>query len=131
MESPPNCSKNEFAVTSAAISEGLGRYVSAEAAKTALGPFIFNDIKIIKPLFVESGFAGIQNEVLFVERNLGPAEQSIPLELAGEGFADDIEKLDTATRAALFNGVGEALKEFRTDGGFANTQHTHLIRATA
>ena len=115
----------------AAISEGLGRYVSAEAAKTALGPFIFNDIKIIKPLFVESGFSDIQNEVLVVERNLGPAEQSIPLELAGQGFADDIEKLDTATRAALFNGVGEALKEFRTDGGFAIPQHTHLIRATA
>ena len=92
---------------------------------------MFKDLEIIKPLFVESGFSNIQTEVLVVDRLLGPAEESILLELAGGGLADDIEKLDTATRTALINGVGEELIEFQTDNGFAVPQHTHRIQAKA
>jgi ubiquinone/menaquinone biosynthesis C-methylase UbiE len=115
----------------AAMPEGLGRYVSSEAAKSALGPFMFNDLEIIKALFIESGFPDIETETLVVERIIGPARESIPLELGGGGFADDIEKLDSATKAALIDGIGEALKDYRKDDGFSIPQSTHLIRATA
>ena len=92
---------------------------------------MFKDLEIIKPLFVESGFSNIQTEVLVVDRLLGPAEESILLELDCGGLADGIEKLDTATRTAPINGVGEALIEFQTDNGFAVPRQTHRIQAKA
>lgn len=115
----------------AAVSEGLERYVGAEAARAALSPFAFRDLEVIKLLFVESGFSDIQTEVLAVDRLLGPTEESIPQELGGGGFGEDLEKLDASDKTALINGIGEALKEFQTDDGFAVPQPTHLIRAAA
>lgn len=114
-----------------AISDALGQYVNAEAAKKALAPFAFRDIDVIKPLFVEAGFSEIQAEILAVDRVLDPTDISIPAEIVSSGFTDDVEKLDADTRKAMVDGVGEALKEYRTDSGFSIPQRTHLIRATA
>lgn len=115
----------------AAFADVLTRYVSAEVAKTSVAPFAFNDREVIQTLFVESGFLEIKIEIMVVERLIGPAEESIPAIMAAAAYANDIEKLDAATRTAIVKEVGEALKDYRKDEGFAIPHHTHLIRATA
>ena len=114
-----------------AIADGLTRYVSAEAAKTSLAPFSFNDPEVIQALLVESGFLDIKMDILVVERLLGPAEESIPEEMASGAYANDVEKLDMATRTALVQEVAEALQNYQKGDGFAIPQPSHLIRATA
>ncbi|MEE8466433.1 MAG: methyltransferase domain-containing protein, partial [Dehalococcoidia bacterium] len=114
-----------------AIADGLTRYVSAEAAKTSLAPFAFHDPKVIKALFVEAGFLDIQMEILTVDRRLGPAEESIPAEMAGAAYGNDVGKLDTATLMALVKEVAAALQNYRKDDGFAVPHKAHLIQAKA
>ena len=114
-----------------AIADALTRYVSPEVAKSSLAPFAFNEPEVMRKLFVESGFLDIQMEKLTVNRSLGPAEESIPLEMASAPYANYIEKLDMATRTAMVKEIGEALENYRADDGLAIPQETHLIRATA
>ena len=114
-----------------AIADALTRYVGAEAAKTSLAPFVFHDPEVIMALFAESGFSETQMEILVVDRRLGPAPESISAEMASAAYAGDVEKLDSATRTAMVDEVGEALQDYRTDEGFAIPQNAHLIRATA
>lgn len=114
-----------------AIADALNRYVSAEAAKSSLAPFSFHDPNVIQALLAESGFLDIHMEILVFERRLGPAEDSIPGAMASDTYANDVEKLDRTTRTALFKEVGEALQNYRKDGGFAISIESHLIRATA
>lgn len=115
----------------AALADALEKFVSADVAKTSLAPFSFHDPELIRALFVESGFLDIQMEKLIVDRRLGPAEESIPLEMAGAAYARDIELLDIATRTALVMEAGEALQKYRVEDGLSIPHETHLIRATA
>ncbi len=96
-----------------------------------LAPFSFHDPEVIQALFVESGFLKIQMEILIFNRRIGPAEESIPKMMASAAYANDVEKLDLPTRAALVKEVGEALRDYRTDIGFTIPNETHLCRATA
>ncbi len=116
---------------SVAIADALARYVGAEVAKTSLAPFSFHDPEVIQALVVESGFLEIQTEILILDRRIGPAEESIPKMMAGAAYANDVEKLDMPTRAAMVKEIGEALRDYRTDIGFTIPNETHLCRATA
>ena len=115
----------------AAQSAALAKYVSAQAAKSSLAPYSFRDHDDIKGLMVEAGFQAIQMETLVVERQMGPAEESIPRGISATPFANDVAKLDRAARDALYREIGEALQKYRVHDGFAVPQPTHLIRATA
>lgn len=114
-----------------ALAEALTKYVSPAIAKTSLAPYMFIDLEVIKGLFIESGFSDIKTEVLVVDRKLGSAEESIPLEIASTPYGADVEKLDEVAKETMFREVGEALKDYGTGDGFSIPQHTHLIRATA
>jgi len=114
-----------------AIADGLTRYVSADVAQRSLGPFSFRDPDVIRGLLVEAGFSKIYMEILEVKRSIGPAEVSIPEDMASTAYAADVAKLDIATRAAMVKGIGEALGKYRVDGGLAVPQETLLIRAAA
>ena len=114
-----------------AIADGLTRYVSADVAQRSLGPFSFRDPDVIRGLLVEAGFSKIYMEILEVKRSIGPAEVSIPEDMASTAYAADVAKLDIATRAAMVKEIGEALGRYRVDGGLAVPQETLLIRAAA
>ncbi len=109
--------------------DALRRYVSDEAAKSALAPNEFSDSEVIKALLAEAGFQAIRREILRFDRNIGPAQESIPKEMAGSPYWDAVMKLDRAAKDALVNDVGEALLEFQNISGFAIPQETHMIRA--
>lgn len=115
----------------AAISDALARYVSDEAAKSALAPFAFRDSEVIKGLMTEAGIQGIKMETLVVDRLIGPAEESIPRSMAGTPYGVEFGKADVTTQDALVRDVAEALRDFQGDNGFTVPQETHLIRATA
>jgi len=114
-----------------AIADGLTRYVSAEIAKQSLGPVSFSDPDVIRGLLVEAGFSKIEMEVLVVERRIGPAEVSIPGNMASTAYASDVAKLDIVTRTAMVKNIAEALDKYRVEGGLAVPQETLLIRAAA
>ena len=115
----------------AAIADAVGRYVSDEASTSALSPYAFRDIAVIKALVLEAGFAGIQTENLVVERRIGPAKESIPNEIFGGSVGPFVAKLDESTQKALFDDIGEALRGFVEHDGIVVPQEAHLIRATA
>ncbi len=112
-----------------ALADALRRYVSDEAAQSALAPNEFSDSEVIKALLAEAGFQAIRREILRFDRNIGPAQESIPKEMAGSPYWDAVMKLDRAAKDALVNDVGEALLEFQNISGFAIPQETHMIRA--
>lgn len=114
-----------------AIADGLTRYVSAEIAKQSLGPVSFSDPDVIRGLLVEAGFSKIEMEVLVVERRIGPAEVSIPGNMASTAYASDVAKLDIVTRTAMVKNMAEALEKYRVEGGLAVPEETLLIRAAA
>ena len=114
-----------------AIADGLTRYVSAEIAKQSLGPFSFRDPDVIRGLLVEAGFSKVEMEVLVVERRIGPAEVSIPGDMASTAYANDVAKLGIVTRPAMVKDIAKALEKSRVEGGLAVPQETLLIRAAA
>jgi hypothetical protein len=114
-----------------AIADGLTEYVSAEAAKLSLGPFTFNDSDFIHGLLTDAGFSDIKMDILVVDRRIGPAEVSIPEEMASAAYADDVSKLDIETRTAMVKEIGDASEQYRVNHGFAIPQEAHLIHATA
>ena len=114
-----------------AIADGLTKYVSAEAAKQSLGPFSFTDPDIIHGLLADAVFSNIQMEILVVDRSIGPAETSIPEEMASAAYASDVAKLDIAARKAMIKEIGGALVQYRVDDGFAIPQEAHLVHGTA
>ena len=122
---------SEVSPLNAALADALARYVSAEVAKKSLMPYSFHDPEVIRALVVESGFSEIQMKILVVERRIGPAEESIPEEMASSAYAEDVGKLERTALTAMVKQVGEALQDYRKDDGFATPQHAHLIRATA
>ena len=69
-------------------------------------------------------------ETLVIERRIGPAKLSIPGEIASAPFGVEVAKLGRAIQEALVKNVGEALRDFLVDDGFAIPQETHLTRAT-
>ena len=115
---------------SAVVADALVRYVSAEAARSALAPFAFRDPEVIMALMVEADFQEIKMETLVVERRIGPAEESIPMVMAGTSYANEVAKLDTATMEALVTDASNALQQYRDDNGLSIPQQTHLVRAT-
>ena len=114
-----------------AIADGLTRYVSAEIAKQSLGIFSFRDPDVIRGLLVEAGFSKVKMEVLVVERRIGPAEVSIPGDMASTAYASDVAKLDIVTRTAMVKDIAKALEKYRIEGSLAVPQETLLIRAAA
>lgn len=114
-----------------AIADGLTRYVSAEIAKQSLGPVSFSDPDVIRGLPVEAVFSKIEMEVLVVERRIGPAEVSIPGNMASTAYASDVAKLDIVTRTAMVKDIAKALEKYRVEGDLAVPQETLLIRAAA
>jgi len=115
----------------AAVAGALTQYVSAQVAAGSTAPFEFRDLVVIKKPLIAAGFHDITTEPLIVERLLGPAEKSIPTELAGVPYANDVAKLDTPTRMALFKYISDALEQYRVADGFVIPQDTNLIRAVA
>jgi ubiquinone/menaquinone biosynthesis C-methylase UbiE len=115
----------------AALADALTRYVSIESATRSLAPFTFRDPEVIRALMVDAGFQAIDMKILMVERQLGPMEESLPKEIAGTPFGQDVAKTGRTTQAALVKDVDEALRHFRVGDCFTIPQHTHLVRASS
>lgn len=114
----------------AAVADAAGQYISPEAATSALSPFAFRDIEVIKALVREAGFPEIEVENLEVERRIGAAAESIPKEIASLPVGELVAKLDESTEKALYGDIEEALKDFVQHDGIVVPQEAHLIRAT-
>lgn len=74
------------------LADALRRYVSDGAAQSTLAPNEFSDSKVIKALLAEARFQAIRGEILRFDRNIGPAQESIPKEMAGSPYWDAVMK---------------------------------------
>lgn len=114
---------------SAAIADATGRYVGDEASKSALSPFAFRDLEVIKGLLVDAGFAEVDTEILVLERRIGPPEESIPKAIASSPVGVFVGQLDDPSQEALFHDVSEALRDYLEHDGMVIPEETHLVRA--
>lgn len=114
----------------AAIADAAGQYIGPEASTSALSPFAYRDIEVIKGLVVDAGFVQINVEPLVVERRIGPAKEGIPKEIAGAPVGTLVAKLDEPKQKSLYEDIEEALRDFVEDGGIVVPQEAHLIRAS-
>ena len=115
----------------AAIGDAAERYISTEAATSALSPFAFRDGEVIKALVTEAAFSMIEMEKIVIERRIGQPEESIPKEIFGSHMGPFVEKLDESTQKAMFDDVAEALQDYLEHDGIVWPEEAHLIRAQA
>ena len=114
----------------AAIAEACDRYIGPEASTSALSPFAYRDIKVIKALLLEAGFPEVKVDPLAVERRIGPAKEAIPKKIAGAPVGTLMAKLDGPTQKPLYDDIEEALSGYVVNGGIVVPQEAHLIQAT-
>lgn len=112
-----------------ALAESLKIHVSAEIAARSLAPFAFRDEEIIRALLVDAGFVDVTLQKLTIERVIGPANESIPNEIAGNPVGPDVASRGEKVLDQIVKEVGKALESYQRHDGFAIPQDTHLFQA--
>jgi SAM-dependent methyltransferase len=112
-----------------AVSMGLDRYVSAEAAASIRAPFAHGDAQVLRTLLVDAGFHAVEIQAKVLHRRMLPPEESIPGYLASTPLAQTVAALAEEVRMALLRDIGEALQGYRHPEGLVIPQATHIARA--
>ena len=114
-----------------AIAEGLRRHVGTDAAERALAPFALGDSEAVAALMRDRGFEDVAVETIPIDRRIGPAEESIPLEIDGGPVAREVAEAGDAVKARIVAETTAALADYRTADGFTIPQPTFLYKARA
>jgi ubiquinone/menaquinone biosynthesis C-methylase UbiE len=112
-----------------AMADALRQHLNAEIAERLLEPFAFRDAQVIRSMMTEAGFRNITVQTLVLQRQIGPAAESMPQEFAGSQIAEDIAGLDQRTKATILRDIGTMLRLYEANGGLVIPQHTHLFEA--
>jgi ubiquinone/menaquinone biosynthesis C-methylase UbiE len=114
-----------------ALAGVLAKYISDEVAARWLAPYSFRDGEVIGALVTEAGFSHVELRAVTIDRRIGPAEVSIPSEIAGNPAGADFARCDPDTRARIVAEAAANLAPYRTDAGFTMPQESHLFLARA
>jgi hypothetical protein len=112
-----------------AVSAGLGRYVSAEAAASIRAPFACGNAQVLRTLMADAGFHAVEVQAKVLHRPMLQPEESIPGYLASTPMAQTMAALAAEVRRALFRDIGEALQRYRHPEGLVIPQETHIALA--
>jgi ubiquinone/menaquinone biosynthesis C-methylase UbiE len=116
---------------SAAEAATVSRYVSPEVGAGMLAPFAFGgEVDALRAVITSGGFHAVRIRIAvrlmhFPSDAAGILGQLIGGRIVGRAIA----ALDAATREALVSEMGEALRAYRDDEGFAVPQEAHLALA--
>lgn len=110
-----------------AMSEALAIHVGDAAAHRAVAPFAFRDRRVIEQLLKNAGFALDPVQTITVERKIGPAEESLPREMAGSPVAEDLEGLEPERLDRIVSDMSASLAAYRLDEGFSVPQVSYLF----
>lgn len=112
-----------------AVSAGLARYVSADAAASISAPFAHGNAQVLRTLMADAGFHAVEVQAKVLHRRMLPAEESIPGYLASTPLAQTVAALAEEVRTVLFRDIGEALQRYRHPEGLVIPQETHIALA--
>jgi len=112
-----------------ALAEALRRHVGEEVAERALAPFSFAHGAGLANEIAACGFAGATARSIMIARRIGPAEQSLPQEIAASPVAAAVAaKGDDVLRRIVAETV-QALAAHARGGGYVIPQMARLIEA--
>jgi len=112
-----------------ALANALAAAVGEDVALRSLTPFTFNDAGLIESLLVAAGYHEVRVSRICVDREVGPAAQSIPREIAGNPIAGELENCAPAVMDAIVASVARELDAFRAGRGFIVPQESFLFVA--
>jgi ubiquinone/menaquinone biosynthesis C-methylase UbiE len=112
-----------------ALAGVLAKYIGDEVAERWLAPYSFRDGEVIGALVTAAGFSHVELQALTIDRRIGPAEVSIPSEIAGNPAGAHFAKCDPDTRRRIVAEAAAILAPYRTDAGFTMPQESHLFLA--
>jgi len=114
-----------------AVAEAVRQHIGETAATSALSPFVFRDAELIGRLIAAAGFTDTEVSRVTIDRPLGPAEQSLPREIAGSPVGAAFGKQSTAVQEKVVADAAALLKTFARGEGFVIPQETSLFVARA
>jgi len=112
-----------------AMADALRKHIGLDAAERSLAPFSFGDADLIASLLAGAGFQDIGVETMTIDRVLGPAQQSIPLEIDGSPIAPDVAAAGDSAKVHVITDTEAALAPYRRGDGFVIPQRTFLAQA--
>lgn len=113
----------------AALADGLGRHVSADARETMLAPCCLGDPDELRELFVDAGFSSVDVHAVTIEREPMDAIEAIGGNLAALPIADQIAAMDPAARRRLIDDIVDALADHIDNGRLTSPNRAHVALA--
>ena len=96
-----------------------------------LAPFAFRNREHIENLLSNAGFNAHKIHTLTVERRIGPAQDAIPAEIAGNPVGVEVAAQGADVLDLIVQKVIKNLSPYRVDGGFSIPQTTFLFETRA
>jgi len=110
-----------------ALAQAIEDKISQKLAVQSLAPFAFRDEQIITDLIGKAGFSNIETTTLTIKREIGPAQSSLPREIAGNPVGVAVMEKGQAVMDGIVRQVEDAIAVYRTETGFSIPQETFLI----
>jgi ubiquinone/menaquinone biosynthesis C-methylase UbiE len=122
---------SEISPLFAILAEALEQHIGAKIAERSLAPFAFRNQERIEYLLSDAGFTGHKIHTLTVERRIGPAQDAIPAEIAGNPVGVEVAAQGSNVLDLIVQRVIKNLSPYRVDGGFSIPQTTFLFETSA
>jgi len=118
---------SEISPLFAILAEALEQYIGTAIAERSLAPFAFRNQEHIESLLTEAGFTGHKMHTLTVERQIGPAHDAIPAEIAGNPVGIEVAEQGAEVLDLIVQRVVKNLSPYKAGEGFSIPQTTFLF----
>lgn len=113
------------------LAEALERHIGTAIAERSLAPFAFRNQDQIENLLTAAGFTGHKVHTLTVDRQICPAQDAIPAEIAGNPVGVEVAEHGAEVHDLIVQRVIENLSPYRVGEGFSIPQATFLFETKA
>jgi hypothetical protein len=109
-----------------ALSNALGRHVSAEAAASSRTVCALGDAETLRSLLLQVGFREVRIYIAIQVMRFSSVETFVPGQFAATPFAQAVAALDASAHTALLEDVRGALLPYTDDTGIAVPTEAHV-----
>jgi ubiquinone/menaquinone biosynthesis C-methylase UbiE len=122
---------SEISPLFAILAEALEQHIGTAIAERSLALFAFRNQEYIENLLTGAGFTGHKIHTLTVERQIGPAHDAIPAEIAGNPVGVEVAEQGAKVLELIVQRVINNLSPYRISKGFSIPQTTFLFETRA
>ena len=122
---------SEISPLFAILAEALEHHIGTAIAARSLAPFAFRNQEDIENLLTGAGFTGHKIHTLTIERQIGPAHNAIPAEVAGNPVGVEVAEQGAKVLELIVQRVTENLSPYRVGEGYSIPQTTFLFETRA